>query len=508
MRFFRYLHPLFFSLLAPLSLYSSNVKEVPFYDFVTSCLWIGLFVVPVGIALWALYRDGGKAILMLSLLLFLFFSYGHLYDFVSQKLQFVTEKQDDLRHRYMLLPFFCVLCLSFVTIWLKKSPAPRFHAGVTFGIGLVVLFSGIQLFLRVSGWQPAPDLNNHKPFRVEKQAHHDTSREHKDPDIYYLIFDRYARGDVLKQWFDYDNDEFYTFLETNGFYVASKSFANYSGTLLSLASSLNMQYLDFVPDALGREAVTEWPINSLYQEAEVIRFLKRRNYTYIHIGTWFEATRLNRYADETYNYQVITTSRYKDMLLMSSLLQPFLLRRINSSEDLKALDSLVDVVGKSGPKFVLGHFLFPHPPYFLDAEGGLQPYNRDDPKRYLEQLSYTTKRIREIVEHILRHSDRPPVILLQSDEGPYSEDTVGIAKNEDEATFIHSSILNAYYLPGIDKTKLYKTVSPVNSFRLVFDHYFGSRFGLLDDKAYCSPRKNRPYDYEDITDIFVEKEPR
>jgi hypothetical protein len=46
-------------------------------------------------------------------------------------------------------------------------------------------------------------------------------------------------------------------------------------------------------------------------------------------------------------------------------------------------------------------------------------------------------------------------------------------------------ILNAYYLPqGADQ--LYPSISPVNSFRLVFNSYFGTNFPLLEDVSYQS----------------------
>ena len=47
-------------------------------------------------------------------------------------------------------------------------------------------------------------------------------------------------------------------------------------------------------------------------------------------------------------------------------------------------------------------------------------------------------------------------------------------------------ILNAYYLPGYDGD-LYATISPVNSFRLVFNSYFGGEYDMLEDVSYYSP---------------------
>ena len=48
------------------------------------------------------------------------------------------------------------------------------------------------------------------------------------------------------------------------------------------------------------------------------------------------------------------------------------------------------------------------------------------------------------------------------------------------------TILEAYYFPGNASAKLYPTISPVNSFRLIFDEYFGANYPLLPDQTYIS----------------------
>jgi hypothetical protein len=45
-------------------------------------------------------------------------------------------------------------------------------------------------------------------------------------------------------------------------------------------------------------------------------------------------------------------------------------------------------------------------------------------------------------------------------------------------------ILNAYYLPDAGGGELYESISPVNSFRVLFNTYFGGKLELLADTAY------------------------
>jgi hypothetical protein len=53
------------------------------------------------------------------------------------------------------------------------------------------------------------------------------------------------------------------------------------------------------------------------------------------------------------------------------------------------------------------------------------------------------------------------------------------------------SNLSAYLLPGVD-APLYPTLTPVNTFRIIFNEYFSQNLELLDDVSL----------YSDYTDPF------
>jgi len=61
--------------------------------------------------------------------------------------------------------------------------------------------------------------------------------------------------------------------------------------------------------------------------------------------------------------------------------------------------------------------------------------------------------------------------------------------------------LNVYYLPNGSKS-LYETISPVNSFRVIFNEYFNADFELLEDKYYWESL-DRPFDIRDVTEILM-----
>jgi len=88
-----------------------------------------------------------------------------------------------------------------------------------------------------------------------------------------------------------------------------------------------------------------------------------------------------------------------------------------------------------------------------------------------------------IVEEIISRSKIPPVIIIQGDHGFW-----GGAQER-------MPIMNAYYLPGKESSKLlYPNITPVNTFRVVLNTYFQGQFELLPDLNYASQNDKDFYD--------------
>ena len=108
---------------------------------------------------------------------------------------------------------------------------------------------------------------------------------------------------------------------------------------------------------------------------------------------------------------------------------------------------------------------------------------------YRGEVLYLNKRVLEALHEILSVSAVPPIIIIQGDHGD----------DKSEAS-TRMTILNAYYLPGVDQSKLYPTISPVNSFRLIFDEYFGGNYESLPDKSYLSSYHD-PFNFQYIPNL-------
>jgi hypothetical protein len=90
------------------------------------------------------------------------------------------------------------------------------------------------------------------------------------------------------------------------------------------------------------------------------------------------------------------------------------------------------------------------------------------------------------IDAILAESAQPPIILIQGDHG------VPRLKAQQNA------ILSVYLLPQEDDS-LYASISPVNSFRVIFNSYFGGNLGLLEDRS-CASSSAAPFDCRPLVD--------
>jgi hypothetical protein len=166
---------------------------------------------------------------------------------------------------------------------------------------------------------------------------------------------------------------------------------------------------------------------------------------------------------------------------------------------LYALTELDRVAKTPGKKFVFVHVVSPHPPFVFDSSGDMVyhnlPYTMGDGDnfmsgseeyiaKYTEQLQYINKLTINAIDDILENSIEPPIIVIQGDHGPGAYLKWGSI--EDSNMMERMGILNAYYFPDQDYNMLYPSISPVNSFRVILNKYFGTEMVLLPDDHYFS----------------------
>jgi hypothetical protein len=134
----------------------------------------------------------------------------------------------------------------------------------------------------------------------------------------------------------------------------------------------------------------------------------------------------------------------------------------------------------NAPKFVFIHIVAPHPPYVFNQDGSFnlrQPtgYTSWEPRKdYLEQLIYVNKVVEKFVAKITSNPKRMPIVVLQSDHGPWIKDA-----SELNVFAARRGILNAYLVPKDWRSSFESNTDPVNSFRIILNKLFNADFDCL-----------------------------
>lgn len=536
------IHPYFFAIYPILALLAYNIDENPinvaFRSIVMSAIGTLIF--------WSLFSrlSGGRAkgALLATFLLIIFFAYGHIHSFIELPISVLGT---NLRsHRYMV-PFFIVIFALAWWVVNKKTKS-------VLEINRVLNFVGLFLLL-----YPSTQIGHHYlvmfsqsiEIRLDKPMTGSEEAGISRPDIYYIVLDMYARGDLIHEKMGFDNSPFLNQLRDHGFFVAECALSNYSTTKLSLMSTLNMDYLDaFLPglsptsndesildplllhnrvrsffDSQGYSIVafqndfygTEWRDadyffeveNSLMDRQGLSELLSQGNQDYLNITSGesllsklifglnlnkFEWLLLQTTAARIIpDYIARTTSGIEVSAdYLESIRQYFLVRQI-----LEIARSAVEI---QGPKFFYLHVVSPHPPFVFSADGAFDPmrseqtYATNDWYRdYTEQIQYLNSRVLSLVSLILASSDGEPIIIIQGDHG-----TPRFEMNEAGSYYQYNEILSAYLLPGDGEGFLYPNISPVNSWRIVLRDYFGVDLELLEDLSYSYDWAVSPFKHE------------
>jgi hypothetical protein len=454
------------------------------------------------LALRPLNADWHKAAALSAGVLLLFFSYGHLYQTLNQAGAPLASLG---RHRF-LIPAWLLLAVLLAYAVGRRVKEP---ARLTRILNIIALAVLVVPAYRILGWELQYRAASSTSTVTASDCVLGLRAEGPSPDVYYIILDGYARADVLAETYEYDNQDFLNSLTERGFFVAGWSQSNYAHTELSLASSLNMAYLpdlgvNYSADSSEREAL--WP---LLLHGAVRGAFECLGYQIVTLDSgyywtgWDDADvylsprggasdrlrasdRINAFEAllvETSAGLILSDSaNLMPDLLQSELDSPFLDHRARVEYALGAAESVVPAL--AGPKFVYLHLLVPHPPYVFNAQGEfLRPSGAftltipDEKEGYPDQVAFINGRILQVVDGIRSASPSPPIIVIQGDHGLGS----GIRDK--------MSILNAYLLPDVGEGGLYPTISPVNTFRVIFNTYFNGDFALLEDVSYYSPKK-------------------
>jgi hypothetical protein len=493
------LHPLILGAYAVLYVYAANVAEVAPEDVVAPLLVVlaGVLIVLAGVTL--VFRDARRGALVISASVAMFFAYGHIARAITP-----LHVGGVLQVAAWL---FLIVVAIIVAIRIGGRLVPTTRALNAAGVVLIALSLITIVPYELGG------VTRGAPTAIGGGVP-SASGSAQNRDIYYLIFDRYGSNWSLRYHFGVEKNDLPDWLAQHGFYVASQTHANYASTSESLLSSLDMTHLDELTRLYGRQTGDYSPVFKMLKQHTVGKFLKAHGYRYIHLGSWWKPTQDEDDADVTYRYS--NQTEFSGVLLDTTLwprIAPKLGIKGQSFRErvygtaLFQFQKLREIPSERGPKFVFAHILLPHPPYVFAADGRFLTETEVRTKSLNElfagQLAFTNSQIKPLIERLLSGSeDRRPIIIVQADEGPKPlRDDVDWRGRWVQQWQVRHGILNAYSFPGLSDTGLYPSITPVNSFRLLLDRYFGADLPLLPDRSYRWPG-GHIFAYRDISDLL------
>jgi hypothetical protein len=332
-----------------------------------------------------------------------------------------------------------------------------------------------------------------------------TAPEATAPDIYVVLLDGYPRADVLEWAFGIDNSPFLGELEERGFSVADQAHSNYLWTHVTLASMLNMAYIEQIEplrDVIDGRAPLYPRLTETINDNAVFDVAREQGYRTVTIGGGFEQV----------------TPRRADTFLDAPQMTEFEVKLLNSTwlgevvsvvaptwpagehgDRIRATLALLGDVARAprpAPRLVFAHVPTPHQPSVFDADG--QPlsvplndaFYADSAEQkeqslaeftaeYREHLAYTNRLVLDALDDLLAASSQPPIVVLFADHGSASRvDWRAVQPlDADPAVLLErTGTLFAALTP--DRGDVFpEDVSPVDIFRFLFDAYFDTGLG-------------------------------
>jgi len=491
------LHPFLFALFIILALYAHSTKMIPL-TFNEIAIPLGLILsgsAMIYFFLKTLIKHPRTAGILVSLFLIWFFAFEH----IKKHLRISISNE-----LFLIINLVLLASIFIVAIRSKKD-----HIALTRYLNIV---AALLVVYNLAG---ASRLLLHT---ININTSHPAARSSSSarlPNVFFILLDAYGRADVLSEIYEFDNSEFVKDLEQKGFYVAAQSPAGYCYTDLSLASALNLTYLDELAARVGPQSSNRRPLFQMIRSNQVRRLLKDQGYSFVSFSSGYYGTEIPS-ADFHVHFTGASTE-FRNFLITSTPLAIFFSKLLNSSQFdihrnriLGAFQALSSFSCPKSPCFIFAHIFSPHPPFVFGKNGeNINPgeFSIDDGSditgfdktklqqyimSYRDQLSFINKKIIETVDSVLEKSEVPPIIILQSDHGPRAF----LSVKDADASYLRESmaVLNAIYLPGGDYHEFYQGISPVNTFIALINRITGTSKPFLKDKSSYSTWEH-PYDF-------------
>ena len=326
------------------------------------------------------------------------------------------------------------------------------------------------------------------------------------PDIYYIVPDAYGRADFLEDEFGFDNSTFLDALRGRGFRIEEDALSHYPVTYLSMAATLDMDYVvEPSEDALrgGRRPFYD----RLRGGSTLHRRLEIEGYKHVSAppGTW-SGTECSGVEDlciepvsrrwlggllgevEWELAHLTPVGEVIDVYFTDSFQRPF-------ADPSHAVRTVLQA-DLNAPAFVQIHLMQSHTPFIFDRDcrptppetHNLRRWARADRMGYIEAIECTNKQILNAVDLM----DDDAIVVILADHGPAF--TLGLTTPfeqwTDRTLRERYSVLHAYRLPRACQDM--PPASPVNVFRVIIACLEDTEPKLLPDRWFFSGYMDEP----------------
>ena len=488
------IHTFLFSLFPIMFFFQGNLHEIPFGDVIFP-LFLSISITFLSWVILRKFIGSQRSGLIISLIIMSFINLGNIRFFISDN---PTESLQSSVEGQILVSILLLVNVIGIIYFLKKH---RLDAKTSIANVVSMTMIGVLIFSITSFSITTADDNS---FANLSDIPVQISDVENKPNIYFIILDEYAGSIQLKNDFNFDNSNFSIELEKRDFFVGNESFSNYPNTSLSVPSIMNMIYLDFIPDKLGKDSKNIRVVEKMINENNVMKILQANDYKITTLDGVVGRIPNTYLADITLCSSIFDINpdiRKNFALVYVPIvgLQELVFSEVIRSKLECSFSALIDFnEDPKNPDFVVAHLRFPHSPYLYDSFGNSISINdRGDKNAYLEQLKFANKKTLEIIDSIQERSSENIIIVI-SDHGyrPYIN-----WENPTIDDYIRGfNILAAYYLPGEEK---HEKIAPVNIFRTIFNSYLETNYEILDDRQIWYSEE-WVFDHDDVTDLMID----
>lgn len=444
---------------------------------------IELLAIYLGVSLvfaslfWLFFRDFYKASLVSFYIMAFNFFFGSFHDFLKKYFP------DTIFIKYTLLTGVSLLLLLLLIIYLKRTKK-SFTNLAYFLNSLFLLLIAIEIVTFIP--KILKGRNQHVSNLSGKLITNDTFSK---PDIYLIIADEYAGSKTLKDMFFFNNSAFESELRNRGFHVIEDTKSNYYPTVYSMASLLNMDYLNYLDQNIVNHS-DMLICYDLIKNNNLLSFLKEKGYQALnyspfdldskrnYIISTFNASKKELFTSQTFLNRFWHDIRYH--FIKKNKIKAVRDKNLFSNNKIDSATRNIVKKENSHPKFVYTHLHIPHYPYYFDSSGKETLYNSithtypEEKKDYIQYLVYSNKKLLSLIDYIRQVSPNPPVIILMSDHG-YRQ----FKEYVDPKYYFMN--FNAVYLPNGNYSGFYKGMSNVNQFRIILNSQFSQKLPMLKD---------------------------